>query len=29
MKDKSIAQVDSNASAADLDLVRDDHPQAV
>lgn len=25
---KSIEQVESNASAADLDLVRDDHPQA-
>jgi aryl-alcohol dehydrogenase-like predicted oxidoreductase len=25
---KSVAQVDSNASAADLDLVRDDHSQA-
>ena len=26
---KSVDQVDSNASAADLELVRDDHPQAV
>lgn len=26
---KTVAQVESNASAADLDLVRDDHPQAV
>lgn len=25
---KSVEQVVSNASAADLDLVRDDHPQA-
>ncbi len=25
---KSVEQVASNASAADLDLVRDDHPQA-
>jgi aryl-alcohol dehydrogenase-like predicted oxidoreductase len=25
---KSVEQVESNASAADLDLVRDDHPQA-
>lgn len=26
---KTVEQVESNASAADLDLVRDDHPQAV
>lgn len=26
---KSVEQVESNAAAADLDLVRDDHPQAV
>jgi aryl-alcohol dehydrogenase-like predicted oxidoreductase len=26
---KSVEQVESNAGAADLDLVRDDHPQAV
>ena len=26
---KTVEQVASNASAADLDLVRDDHPQAV
>lgn len=26
---KSVAQVEANARAADLDLVRDDHPQAV
>ncbi len=26
---KSVAQVDANAKAAELDLVRDDHPQAV
>ncbi|MDF1521205.1 MAG: aldo/keto reductase [Trueperaceae bacterium] len=26
---KSVAQVEANAHAADLDLVRDDHPQAV
>ena len=26
---KSVAQVEANAKAADLDLVRDDHPQAV
>jgi aryl-alcohol dehydrogenase-like predicted oxidoreductase len=26
---KTVAQVDSNASAANLDMVRDDHPQAV
>lgn len=25
---KSVAQVETNAAAADLDLVRDDHPQA-
>jgi hypothetical protein len=24
-----VAQVEANAQAADLDLVRDDHPQAV
>jgi aryl-alcohol dehydrogenase-like predicted oxidoreductase len=26
---KSVEQVEANAKAADLDLVRDDHPQAV
>jgi aryl-alcohol dehydrogenase-like predicted oxidoreductase len=26
---KTVAQVEMNASAADLDLVREDHPQAV
>ena len=26
---KSVEQVESNAKAAELDLVRDDHPQAV
>jgi aryl-alcohol dehydrogenase-like predicted oxidoreductase len=26
---KSVEQVESNARAAELDLVRDDHPQAV
>ncbi len=26
---KSVAQVEANARAAELDLVRDDHPQAV
>jgi hypothetical protein len=25
---QSVEQVESNASAADLDLVRNDHPQA-
>jgi myo-inositol catabolism protein IolS len=26
---KDVAQVEANARAADLDLVRDDHPQAL
>ncbi|MDZ7708332.1 MAG: hypothetical protein U5J97_10685 [Trueperaceae bacterium] len=26
---KSVQQVEANAKAAELDLVRDDHPQAV
>jgi myo-inositol catabolism protein IolS len=26
---KSVEQIESNATAAELDLVRDDHPQAV
>jgi myo-inositol catabolism protein IolS len=26
---KSVAQVEANARAADLDMVREDHPQAV
>ena len=26
---KSVAQVEANAKAAELDMVRDDHPQAV
>ena len=26
---KSVEQVEANARAAELDLVRDDHPQAV